>query len=125
MKQISLSKLKKHNTENDAWVKIDDKVYDISEFHNNHPGGSKILLKLAGTDVTNQFYSMHSKEILETHGSKLLIGTIKKKKKYKSFKSIMKQMMKPKTNQQEKNQIYRDKLMSNLGGGCFEKMEKI
>ena len=125
MKQISLSKLKKHNKENDAWVKIDDKVYDISKFHLIHPGGSKILLKLAGTDISNQFYSMHSKDILNKHASDLLIGVIKTKKKYKSFKSIMKQMMKSKTNQQEKNKIHREKIMANSGGGCFEKMEKI
>lgn len=40
-----------HNKENDCWIIVDDKVYDITDYINDHPGGDSIL-KNAGGDST-------------------------------------------------------------------------
>jgi len=41
-----------HDKINDCWIIIDNKVLDITKFIKNHPGGSKIILDVAGKDVT-------------------------------------------------------------------------
>eukprot|EP00184_Porphyridium_aerugineum_P005172 CAMPEP_0184698730 /NCGR_PEP_ID=MMETSP0313-20130426/5239_1 /TAXON_ID=2792 /ORGANISM="Porphyridium aerugineum, Strain SAG 1380-2" /LENGTH=350 /DNA_ID=CAMNT_0027157703 /DNA_START=226 /DNA_END=1278 /DNA_ORIENTATION=+ len=44
--------IKYHNTERDAWIVYNDKVYDITLFLDQHPGGKDILASHWGTDVT-------------------------------------------------------------------------
>jgi len=73
---IEEEELARHNTEDDAWVRIDNTVYNVSKFHNLHPGGSKILTALAGKDATKQFYGLHRQEVLHTWAPKLAIGRI-------------------------------------------------
>lgn len=40
-------------------------VYDVTEFLPNHPGGQKIILKLAGKDATEEYDPVHPPGILE------------------------------------------------------------
>jgi 4-hydroxysphinganine ceramide fatty acyl 2-hydroxylase len=51
--QISKSQVEKHNTEESCWVIVNEKVYDITTFLADHPGGDGILLEFAGTDITS------------------------------------------------------------------------
>jgi L-lactate dehydrogenase (cytochrome) len=36
---ISLSDLGKHNVRSDCWIAVHDKVWDVTNFINEHPGG--------------------------------------------------------------------------------------
>ncbi|XP_057423560.1 delta(8)-fatty-acid desaturase 1-like [Lotus japonicus] len=56
---ISLEELKQHNKRGDAWISIDGKIYDVSDWLNHHPGGELPLLNLAGQDVTDAFLALH------------------------------------------------------------------
>lgn len=38
----------KHNVRDDAWIIVDDKVYDITDFVDSHPGGDSILNNVGG-----------------------------------------------------------------------------
>ncbi len=38
----------KHNKDGDLWLMIGGKVYDVSKFGDEHPGGLDILLESAG-----------------------------------------------------------------------------
>ncbi|GAA5999460.1 hypothetical protein JCM5350_001110, partial [Sporobolomyces pararoseus] len=58
------------------WLIVDNKVYDLSSFVDEHPGGKKVLLNSAGTDASSKFWQFHNEAILERVGSKYLIGTI-------------------------------------------------
>lgn len=54
-KTISLDELSKHNNADDLWLAIDGKVYDVTKFKEEHPGGDDVLLEKAGQDATQDF----------------------------------------------------------------------
>ncbi|KAK8288962.1 hypothetical protein V6Z12_D07G159000 [Gossypium hirsutum] len=56
---ISAEELKEHNKSGDLWISIQGKVYDVSEWAKEHPGGEIPLLNLAGQDVTDAFLAYH------------------------------------------------------------------
>jgi fatty acid desaturase/predicted heme/steroid binding protein len=61
MKKYTWEDLQEHNTEEKGiWIAIDSKVYDITKFLPNHPGGSQLLKISAGRDCTDLFKSYHS-----------------------------------------------------------------
>jgi L-lactate dehydrogenase (cytochrome) len=49
---LSQLEVEKHSTLADLWLIVEGKVYDLSDFAPEHPGGSKILMKYAGKDAT-------------------------------------------------------------------------
>ncbi|KAJ3104569.1 hypothetical protein HDU97_009081 [Phlyctochytrium planicorne] len=50
--------------------------HNKTKFLSEHPGGRKILLKVAGTDASKQFDQFHNAGILDKYSSKLLVGEI-------------------------------------------------
>ena len=48
------------NNEEECWVTIHGKAYDITNFLDKHPGGDQILLKYAGKDASVEFDKYHS-----------------------------------------------------------------
>lgn len=58
-KYITSDELKSHNKPGDLWISIQGKVYDVSNWVKEHPGGDFPLLNLAGQDVTDAFVAYH------------------------------------------------------------------
>ncbi|AAB71978.1 Putative Cytochrome B5 [Arabidopsis thaliana] len=54
-KSYSKSEVAVHNKRNDCWIIIKDKVYDITSYVEEHPGGDAIL-DHAGDDSTDGFF---------------------------------------------------------------------
>ncbi|XP_072393355.1 cytochrome b5-like [Diabrotica undecimpunctata] len=52
---ITLEEVSRHDTDKDCWVVIYDRVYDITEFLDKHPGGSELLLEYAGREASGAF----------------------------------------------------------------------
>ena len=61
--EYSLEEIAKHNKKDDLWVIYKNKVYDVTYFYKNHPGGS-LILKVGGKDVEKEWeklgYSWHA-----------------------------------------------------------------
>mmetsp|Transcript_133014 Transcript_133014/g.187950 ORF Transcript_133014/g.187950 Transcript_133014/m.187950 type:complete len:82 (+) Transcript_133014:27-272(+) len=64
----SMEEIAKHNTPEDLWLVIEGKVYDVTDFADEHPGGPEFLEEEAGTDATELFedagHSDAAKEML-------------------------------------------------------------
>jgi len=48
-----------------CWVIIQNKVYDVTEFLPDHPGGAEIILRYAGRDATSVYEPIHPQDALE------------------------------------------------------------
>ncbi|KAL2177268.1 FMN-dependent dehydrogenase-domain-containing protein [Thermothelomyces heterothallicus CBS 202.75] len=57
----------KHNKPDDCWVIVHGRAYDVTEFLPEHPGGTKIILKYAGKDATEEFDPIHPPDTLEKY----------------------------------------------------------
>ena len=58
----------KHRSEKDCWLVIHGKVYDVTKFLDEHPGGYDIVVAASGRDGTEDFeeigHSSAAKEML-------------------------------------------------------------
>ena len=76
MKTFSVQQVAEHNKESDSWIVVDGRVFDVTKFQSEHPGGKKVLLKVAGSDASKQFWQFHNKAILEKYAERLQVGVI-------------------------------------------------
>lgn len=66
-----------HNKEEDLWIVINDRVYDVSKYANEHPGGPIVLLNKAGRNASLAFeQASHSRNAKENVMVKYEIGKI-------------------------------------------------
>ncbi|KAI0318489.1 FMN-dependent dehydrogenase-domain-containing protein [Amylostereum chailletii] len=61
----SLSEVADHNSRSSCWVIVHNKVYDVTEFLPDHPGGQKVILQYAGRDATAAYEPIHPPGTLE------------------------------------------------------------
>jgi cytochrome b involved in lipid metabolism len=62
-KVVTLDELRQHTTKESIWVLLNGKVYDVSKFIDEHPGGDEVILSEAGKDATEAFEDVgHSDE---------------------------------------------------------------
>ena len=73
---ISLAEVATHNDYNDCWLVVDDKVYDVSKFMEDHPGGPKPLVLYGGKDATEEFTMIHHPDIIKAYGELYRIGVL-------------------------------------------------
>ncbi|KAG5994656.1 hypothetical protein E4U43_000685 [Claviceps pusilla] len=76
--ELSYQDVAEHNTKKDMYVVIHDKIYDCTQFIDEHPGGEEVLLDCAGQDATEAFEDVgHSDEARETL-DKIQVGVLKR-----------------------------------------------
>ncbi|CAL8087799.1 unnamed protein product [Calicophoron daubneyi] len=54
-KVLTITEVNKHNKPEDLWVVIHNKVYDLTKFRLEHPGGSEVLEGQAGKCASKAF----------------------------------------------------------------------
>mmetsp|Transcript_14905 Transcript_14905/g.17952 ORF Transcript_14905/g.17952 Transcript_14905/m.17952 type:complete len:137 (-) Transcript_14905:257-667(-) len=75
--EYTLEEVSKHNTESDCWLVIGNmtnggpKVYDITKYLDDHPGGAEVMLDVAGQDADEFFedigHSNDARDELKKH----------------------------------------------------------
>ena len=78
---IPMSEVEKHNTPENAWIVINNKVYNVTEFIEEHPGGEGVLIAYAGTDCTEQFKSVIHSQAADEIMEELYVGDVLKQSK--------------------------------------------
>ncbi|WIA19552.1 hypothetical protein OEZ86_013277 [Tetradesmus obliquus] len=70
-KTFTLDECKKHASDKDCWLVVHGKVYNVTDFLEEHPGGYDIILTSAGKDATQDFeeigHSNSARELLEKY----------------------------------------------------------
>ncbi|KAM8895355.1 cytochrome b5 type B isoform 2-T2 [Spinachia spinachia] len=71
VKYYTLEEIRAHSVSSDSWLIIHDKVYDVTSFLEEHPGGEEVLLEQAGSDATESFedvgHSTDAREMLQQY----------------------------------------------------------
>lgn len=76
LKTFTMEDVAQRNSKNEAWIIIDDLVYDVTNFVSKHPGGELVLLDMAGKDCTDVFANYHSARIYKSWLPPYLIGKV-------------------------------------------------
>ena len=76
-----------HNLTKDCWLIISGKVYDVTPFMEDHPGGDEVLLAATGKDATNDFedvgHSTSAREMMDKYYiGEVDASTVPKKRAY-------------------------------------------
>ncbi|KAM4064557.1 cytochrome b5-like heme/steroid binding domain-containing protein [Hirsutella rhossiliensis] len=82
-KVFATSDVASHNKPDDLYIIVDGDVYDLTKFQDDHPGGKKILQRVAGKDASKQFWKYHNEGILKKYQAKLQVGSLDSKPKPK------------------------------------------
>jgi len=83
--EFSLDEVSDHCYENDAWMVIYNKVYDVTDFIQQHPGGDSVMLENIGYDGTSAFHGVgHSRDALEMLDD-YLIGILPASQRIRSY----------------------------------------
>ncbi|XP_049422160.1 cytochrome b5 [Epinephelus fuscoguttatus] len=71
-----LSEIEEQNSFKSTWIIIHHKVYDVTKFLEEHPGGEEVLREQAGGDATESFEDVgHSTDAREMSES-MVIGEL-------------------------------------------------
>jgi cytochrome b involved in lipid metabolism len=66
-----------HKTGSDCWSIINKKVYNLTSYVSNHPGGTAVISAICGKDGTSAFSGQHGGQATPTSVlSGLIIGTL-------------------------------------------------
>lgn len=76
---FSQKQLSEHNNENDCWVSVyHRKIYNVTDFLDEHPGGAEYILEHAGRDITDILKDKdvheHSESAYEILDDNYLVG---------------------------------------------------
>ncbi|EFY95710.1 NADH-cytochrome B5 reductase [Metarhizium robertsii] len=105
--EIEAATVAQHNKPEDCWITVHGKVYDVTKYLQDHPGGADVLAEAAGTDATHEFdnagHSEDAWDIMQPYLVGNLQGHQEKKQKPKP-KPIMSQPPSPKPTPSTKGQ---------------------
>lgn len=69
VKLFTRAEVAKHAQSSEVWIIVHDKVYNVTSFLNEHPGGEEVLLEQNGCDATEAFedigHSSDARELME------------------------------------------------------------
>ncbi|KAJ2110753.1 hypothetical protein IW146_005773 [Coemansia sp. RSA 922] len=71
VKAYTGEQIQQHAKREDVWIVVHGKVYDVTKFLDEHPGGEEVILEHAGIDATEAFedigHSDDARELLKDY----------------------------------------------------------
>ncbi|KAL6662024.1 hypothetical protein ACP70R_001408 [Stipagrostis hirtigluma subsp. patula] len=64
-RSYTMEEVSKHNTRKDCWIIIKDKVYDVTSYVEEHPGGDAILNNAGGDSTEGFFGPQHGTRVFD------------------------------------------------------------
>ncbi|XP_010933787.1 cytochrome b5 [Elaeis guineensis] len=75
-KTYNFDEVAKHNVAEDCWLIISGKVYNVTPFMDEHPGGDDVLLAATGKDAANDFEDIGHSTSAREMMAKYFIGEL-------------------------------------------------
>uniref|UniRef100_A0A3Q2QLJ5 Cytochrome b5 n=1 Tax=Fundulus heteroclitus TaxID=8078 RepID=A0A3Q2QLJ5_FUNHE len=89
VKYFRLSEIEAQNSFKSTWILIHNKVYDVTKFLDEHPGGEEVLREQAGGNATESFEDVgHSTDAREM-ASSMVIGELHPDDRHKIAKPLL------------------------------------
>eukprot|EP01084_Bolivina_argentea_P130728 230785_1 len=96
LKEYTWDEIRKHNQEEDLWVVLYSRVYNVTEFQIDHPGGPDVLQDIAAQDATEEFENiLHTpkarkmaKKIFNWESQRFHAGQFISKKRFRRTRNI-------------------------------------
>ncbi|KAA8649138.1 hypothetical protein EYZ11_011720 [Aspergillus tanneri] len=66
-KLVSVQQVSQNNTAELCWIVVNNQVWDVTDFLEEHPGGASIILKYAGRDATKAYSEVHTPGLLKSN----------------------------------------------------------
>ncbi|MFH4983918.1 hypothetical protein AB6A40_010627 [Gnathostoma spinigerum] len=86
VKKFTRAEVAAHGNTKSCWVIINNKVYDVTTFLDEHPGGCEVLLETGGLDATESFEDVgHSTDAREMREQYSIGDIIDREKQTYSF----------------------------------------
>lgn len=76
LRELTREEVSRHCTTNDCWLIIRDRVYDVTDFLNEHPAGRNVIMLHAGKDCTEEFLDVHSDNYLPAFVPGAFVGVV-------------------------------------------------
>lgn len=87
-KEFLYSEIAEHSAKEDLYMVIEDKVYDVTKFLDEHPGGEEVMLDVGGQDATEAFNDVGHSDEARKILSNLEIGELKESEKESRPKAV-------------------------------------
>ena len=71
---VTLEELRKHRNASDCWIAIHGRVFDITKFLPDHPGGGEVISSISGADVTADFEDIGHSDAARKIATPFFIG---------------------------------------------------
>jgi len=75
--EYTMEEIRKHNTDESAWIVLHGRVYDVTKWMWYHPGREEVLQQNAGEDATFKFESNYHSNYARDTARKYVIGKVK------------------------------------------------
>lgn len=83
LKEFNTEDVSKHTSEDDCWMIIGNevnggaKVYDVTHYLDDHPGGAEVMLDVSGQNANEFFEDIGHSQEARNELKKYLVGTYK------------------------------------------------
>ncbi|VDM45118.1 unnamed protein product [Toxocara canis] len=86
LKKVTRAEVAEHNNNRSTWIVMSNKVYDVTKFLDEHPGGCEVLLEQAGVDGTEAYEDVgHSTDAREMREGYLVAEIVDDEKQTYSY----------------------------------------